>query len=359
MLESILLAIAQSHEPPVMRSLRPYGVLRALYDSHSQDPASGIVELSARDVLRDFLMSGAGAPGMAPRLETIAAAQTPVERATAAVEWLSNVRDVAAQYLPADMLGATPGGVFTSIPTRSTASKTPVFRDLAPDVFWATEALIRLVQREAAALAPDRATAGAGVLDDAARGDSGGRNILTMSMPTTSRRALTVLVVPRAHTDEIVAVLADYSAVGLLAAFAWVEAADVGGASTPATVVRDGRSEPVVLQQLLTTERYDRIRVAVLVPIEASPAERVPLVSEQAVEQIVRSSSMGARISLLRVLPTRGRRGGGTGHPDPAGLEGWHNLLVAPEDFAGPRPGCGAVGPDRPIRSISRSTAHR
>src|SRR5215208_496351 len=72
-LESILLAIAQSHEPPVMRSLRPYGVLRALYDAHSPDPASGIVELSAADVLRDFLANGAGAPGMAPRLETIAA----------------------------------------------------------------------------------------------------------------------------------------------------------------------------------------------------------------------------------------------------------------------------------------------
>ncbi len=161
-----------------------------------------------------------------------------------------------------------------------------------------------------------------------------------MSMPTTSRRALTVLVVPRAHIDEIVAVLADYSAVGLLAAFAWVDAADVGGASTPATVVRDGRSEPVVLQQLLTTERYERIRLAVLVPVEAAPAERVPLVSEQTVEQIVRSSSVGARITLLRVLLTRGDAGATT--PDPTlVLEGWHNLLVAPEDSAAP--GLGAV----------------
>jgi hypothetical protein len=165
-LESILLAIAQSHEPPVMRSLRPYGVLRELYDAHSQDPASGIVELSARDVLRDFLATGVAAPGVAPRIETIAAAETPAKRATAAEEWLTSVRDVAAQYLPADMPGATPGGVFTSIPTRSTASKTPIFRDLAPDVFWATGALIRLLQREAAALAPGGVTAGAGVLDD-------------------------------------------------------------------------------------------------------------------------------------------------------------------------------------------------
>ena len=77
-----------------------------------------------------------------------------------------------------------------------------------------------------------------------------------MAMPTTSQRALTVLVVPHARMDEIVAVLADYSAVGLLVAFVWVDAADVGGASTPAAVVRDGRSEPVVLQQLLTAERY-------------------------------------------------------------------------------------------------------
>jgi hypothetical protein len=122
--------------------------------------------LSARDVLREFLATGAAAPGVTPRIGTIAAAETPAERAAAAEEWLTSVRDVAAQYLPADMPGATPGGVFTSIPTRSTASKTPIFRDLAPDVFWATEALIRLVQREAGALARGGAAAGASHLDD-------------------------------------------------------------------------------------------------------------------------------------------------------------------------------------------------
>jgi hypothetical protein len=79
-LESILLAIAQSHEPPVMHTLRPYGVLRELYDAHSQDPASGIVELSASDVLREFLVGSAAAPGVTPRIETIAAARSPEER---------------------------------------------------------------------------------------------------------------------------------------------------------------------------------------------------------------------------------------------------------------------------------------
>jgi hypothetical protein len=165
-LESILLAIAASHEPPVMRSLRPYGVLRQLFDAHSQDPASGIVELSAGTVLREFLRTGASAPGVVPRIEKIAAAQTAEERAAAAEEWLTSVRDIAAQYLPADMPGAVPGGAFTSIPTRSTASKTPIFRDLAPDVFWATDALTRLLQRESKALAQGAAAAGAAYLDD-------------------------------------------------------------------------------------------------------------------------------------------------------------------------------------------------
>lgn len=152
--------------------------------------------------------------------------------------------------------------------------------------------------------------------------------------------SLTVLLAPPKHTEEILAVLADYSAVGLVDPFAWVAAGDVGGASTPATLVRNGHASPVVLQQLLTGERYDRIRIAVLVPIEAPADERVPLAAEQAVEQSVRSSSMGAPISLLRLLITPGNSVPTA--PDLAlVLEGWHNLLIAPEDSAAP--GLGAV----------------
>lgn len=145
-LESILLAIAQSHEPPVMRSLRPYTVLRQMFDAHSQEPAKGIVELSAREQMRSFIRGGVSAPGGVPTDPTIAAAQSPEERAAAVTKWLGLIRDVATHYLPADTPGAAPGGEFTTIPTRSTASKTPIFRDLAPDVVWATEQLLGLVQ---------------------------------------------------------------------------------------------------------------------------------------------------------------------------------------------------------------------
>ena len=51
--------------------------------------------------------------------------------------------------------GAVGGGVFSTITVRAQASKTPIFRDVAPDVFWATGKLIALVDDCAvAALCP-------------------------------------------------------------------------------------------------------------------------------------------------------------------------------------------------------------
>jgi hypothetical protein len=176
-----------------------------------------------------------------------------------------------------------------------------------------------------------------------------------MPTPATPPRSLTVLVAPRAETEEILAVLTDYSAVGMVGAFAWVDSADVLPSSMPATMVRDGRSEPVALQQLLTGEHHDRIRVVVLVPIDTA-AKRASLMAEQTVEQTVRSSSMGAGITLLRLLITRGVVDPVA--PDPTLLlEGWHNLLVAPEDSAGPGLGATALNRLTDPLDVARQTA--
>lgn len=142
-LEAILLAMARSHEPPVMRSLRPYRVLREMFDSNSQDPASGIVQLCAVRRLTDFLRNGSDQ--LVSRIPQIAAAQKPSQRADAAIEWLTTVQQLAGEYLPAGMPGAAENGHYTAIASRGKASKTPIFRDLAPDVYWATGLLIKLV----------------------------------------------------------------------------------------------------------------------------------------------------------------------------------------------------------------------
>ncbi|MGO9511220.1 MAG: hypothetical protein ACLPXZ_29255 [Mycobacterium sp.] len=132
-LESILLAMAQSHQPPMMASLRPYQALRELFDANPHDPASGIVQLSAVQLLREFVESGSSGTGLASRVPTIAAAATPADRIAATEEWLGTIRDIAAAYLPAGAPGASPDGSFSAIATRGKAAKTPLFRDLAPE----------------------------------------------------------------------------------------------------------------------------------------------------------------------------------------------------------------------------------
>jgi len=64
---------------------------------------------------------------------------------------LTKVRGIAAEYLPASTPGAAPNGAFGAITTRVKAGKTPMFRDLAPDVHWATDSLLRLLHEAATA----------------------------------------------------------------------------------------------------------------------------------------------------------------------------------------------------------------
>ena len=54
------------------------------------------------------------------------------------------MRDTSAEYLAPG--GGAGAGAFATIATRLKAAKTPIFRDLAPDVFWATEALTGLIR---------------------------------------------------------------------------------------------------------------------------------------------------------------------------------------------------------------------
>lgn len=144
-LESILLAIAQCHEPPVMRSLRPYRVLRELFDANSQDPASGIVQPAAAERLVDFLRGENSTQHELSRIPELLSARTARERADTAIEWLTTVRQLAAEYLPEGSDGMTGLGRYSVIATRAKAGKTPIFRDLAPDVLWATETLIHMI----------------------------------------------------------------------------------------------------------------------------------------------------------------------------------------------------------------------
>ncbi|HLT60761.1 MAG TPA: hypothetical protein VK020_06180, partial [Microlunatus sp.] len=168
-LESLLLAIARVHETPVLSSLRPYRLLRGLYDNNPHRPAGGIVPLSGRERLAAWIRTG-GDDGLRSRIPGLAEAATPEQRRDAAKDWLNGPKGpgtlASVHFMPAGKDGAAGGGSFSMITSRDQAGQTPIFRDLAPDIHWAARQLTRLI---------DDAYQLAVAAPDAARGSADGR----------------------------------------------------------------------------------------------------------------------------------------------------------------------------------------
>ncbi len=153
-LESVLVAIARSHEAPVMASLRPYQLLRGIFDDAAQGPAGGITRdsQSARRNIAAWLAAPAGSWGAPSSVAGADAAGSVDERALLATEWLVRIRDLAGEHYMAPGRDGAPGlGAFSSVDSRELASATPMFRDIAPDVWWASRTLVALVEDERAA----------------------------------------------------------------------------------------------------------------------------------------------------------------------------------------------------------------
>jgi hypothetical protein len=157
-LESVLLAIAQAHEAPVMHQLRPYRLLRELYDSSNpteDDPGAErtMIELNAnrlvRSWLRGELTDGDHSAVVGPEADTID------RRAQAALEWLEETRDLAGRHYMKRGGGAEGGGEYSVVRNRLYASATPLFRDVAPDVFKAARQLRRIVEEQQVAAHKD------------------------------------------------------------------------------------------------------------------------------------------------------------------------------------------------------------
>ena len=146
MLESVLLAVARSHERPVMASMRPYQLLRELYDNAANLRKSGIQAVSGEGLLLDWLTDGATPPDGVSRVLGRSGASSLDHRAAAVEEWLTRVGDlVRRQYL-----GQAEGGDAAIMTRRRQASEAPMIRDVASDVVTATEDLRELVARLAA-----------------------------------------------------------------------------------------------------------------------------------------------------------------------------------------------------------------
>lgn len=152
-LESVLVAIAQCHQPPVMASLLPYRALRHIWDDTAQDPGKGLHRhtLTGQLNLTRWLRSGDSGTGI-PSVISGGPEETIDERASRLVNYLTDYRGLAGHHYMSTGEGAEDGdpgapggGTFSTISVRVQASKTSIFRDVAPDVYWATQRLLDLV----------------------------------------------------------------------------------------------------------------------------------------------------------------------------------------------------------------------
>ncbi|QCB96205.1 hypothetical protein E5206_04070 [Arthrobacter sp. PAMC25564] len=135
-MESILIAVARTHQAPVLSSLRPYHVLRGLYDSTAEEPAAGLFEVSAGASLAAWLGTGETLSGSPSRVPDVVPESTVDDRFELTKAWLETIRGLAGDhFMPPGKEGNTGGGSFSVIATRRAASATPIFRDLADDIY--------------------------------------------------------------------------------------------------------------------------------------------------------------------------------------------------------------------------------
>lgn len=152
--------------------------------------------------------------------------------------------------------------------------------------------------------------------------------------------AITCVLAPAGVAAGVLDVLTDLSAAGLLARFVWVTDPDEAGPPRVLTRVQDGRATDVTLQEILTEDHIDIVRVCVLVPL-VGDVTPLTVGQERYLANLLASSAGGAaRTVRVRALLARP----GMMHPAQArlGVDGWHNLLIAPEDARGP--GLGHIG---------------
>ncbi|MFG1929943.1 hypothetical protein ACGFK1_04720 [Mycobacterium sp. NPDC048908] len=166
--------------------------------------------------------------------------------------------------------------------------------------------------------------------------------------------ASTVLLAPSGVADGVLGVLTDLSAAGLVGPFIWIT--DPSDAAPPQVLTRveGGRSADVTLQQIVTAHNIDVMRVCVIVPMVGFDTP-LTLGQERFIADLLASSTGASHTVRVRALLAR------PGMSAPAGVkvavDGWHNLLIAPEDRPGPGLGHVRLAADDAAAEIGRYAA--
>jgi len=166
--------------------------------------------------------------------------------------------------------------------------------------------------------------------------------------------ALTVILTPHGGAEGVISALTDLSAANLVDPFMWLTDTDPATGSLALKRVRHGRTDEVTLQDVLATQQVDLLRFCVLVPMVG--ADR-PLTVEQerATVEVLIASLRPPRTVRVRLLLAAA----GAAVPDSTriAVDGWHNIVVAPEEGRGPSLGSVRLGAHVTMADLSRHAA--
>lgn len=151
-------------------------------------------------------------------------------------------------------------------------------------------------------------------------------------------RSLVVLAAPAGGPlAGIREALQDWSAVGLIGEYLWLEAD--AGPTARGLLVSAGDVTPITVEDVLATRRLDRIRLCMLVPVVDDARAHAPAtipVDPEAEDRLAERIALArgpATVSRLRCVVSRQDATAGSAA---VAREGWHNVVISPEDAAGP-----------------------
>ncbi|TRW86209.1 hypothetical protein FK535_06980 [Mycolicibacterium sp. 018/SC-01/001] len=165
---------------------------------------------------------------------------------------------------------------------------------------------------------------------------------------------LTIILTPEGIAEGVVAALCDLSAADLVDPFLWVVNPNPSAGPMLFKRVSQGRMFDVTLQEVIAVEQADLLRVCVLVPL-VGDIPPLTLEQERATAETLGVSLRPARTVRVRLLLPRP----GTHLPPTArvAVDGWHNIVIAPEDGRGPGLGAVRLGAQVTTAEVGRHAA--
>ena len=165
---------------------------------------------------------------------------------------------------------------------------------------------------------------------------------------------LTVILSPAGPALGVVAGLTDLTAAGLVGEFAWLHCPEDRRTPRTVTLVEHGRATEISVEQLVTGRQITLLRTCTLVPA-VSGADPIAVADEVAAVNALSALTGAARVSRIRALLI-GSEGAGEDLRRVI-IEGWHNIVVSPEDSRAPGFGRIATPPKPGAHEFARFAA--